>query len=275
MLLYLFDETPMKMTGNTILITGGTSGIGFELARQLCQDNTVIITGRAQDRLDVAQSKLGNVYTMPSDVSDPASIATLRESISLEFPALNVLVNNAGIMRKISLHDASSDLTDITREVETNLCGPIRMTQQFIPHLKTQSSSAIVNVSSGLAFVPFPISPIYSATKAALHSFTLALRVQMKETNIKLFELAPPATETPLFRGDFDETDLGAMKGMDVTKLVSSALKAMGNDVLEIRPGLSNVLKLMSRIAPNFALNMLARELAKSLDRMRTEARAL
>jgi uncharacterized oxidoreductase len=264
----------MKMTGNTILITGGTSGIGLELAQQLCQNNTIIITGRDQGKLDTAKAKLGSVHTMRSDVSDPIAIAELYQAVTREFPALNVLINNAGIMRKINLQDGGTDLASITREIETNLNGPIRMVNQFLPHLKKQKTPAVVNVTSGLAFVPFPISPIYSATKAGLHSFTQALRVQMKKTNVKVFELAPPGTETPLFRGDFDETDLGGIKGMDVTKLARLAIKGMEKDVLEIRPGLSNVLKLLSRIAPVFALNMLAKSSAASLDRMQAAAKA-
>jgi uncharacterized oxidoreductase len=263
----------MKMTGNTILITGGTSGIGLELAQQLCQSNTIIITGRDQNRLNLAKAKLGSVHTIQSDVSDPDAIAVLYKDVAREFPGLNILINNAGVMRKISLHDGVADLTGITREIQTNLNGPIRMVNQFLPHLKKQKSPAIVNVTSGLAFVPFPISPIYSATKAGLHSFTQALRVQMKKTNIKVFELAPPGTETPLFHGDFDETDLRGMKGMDVTKLARLAIRGMEKDVLEIRPGLSNVLMLLSRIAPVFAVNMLAKATAASLDRMQAQVK--
>jgi uncharacterized oxidoreductase len=199
----------MRMTGNTILITGGTSGIGLELARQLHRDNTIIITGRDPHRLDLAKTQLGDVYTRQSDVSDPGVISALYTNVTREFPSLNVLINNAGIMRKIGLHERAADLTGIIREVETNLNGPMRMVNQFLLHLQKQKSPAIVNVTSGLAFVPFPISPIYSATKAGLHSFTQALRIQMKNTNVKVFELAPPGTETPLFRGDSDDKCIG------------------------------------------------------------------
>jgi uncharacterized oxidoreductase len=117
--------------------------------------------------------------------------------------------------------------------------------------------------------LPFPLSPIYSATKAGLHAFTQALRVQMRGTNVKVFELAPPGTETPLFRGDFDETDLRGMSGMDVVKMTKAALRGLEKGTLEVRPGLSNVLKLLSRVAPGFALNMLAKGSAASLERMR------
>lgn len=262
----------MKMTGNTILITGGSSGIGLELARQLCTENTVIITGRNEEKLNAALATLRRAHAVRSDVSDIMAVAALHERIIAEFPSLNILVNNAGVMRKVNLRDRDIDLAAINREVETNLSGPIRMVKRFLPHLEKQPSAGIVNVTSGLAFVPFPISPVYSATKAGLHAFTQALRVQMSKTTVKVFELAPPGTETPLFRGDFDAIDLGATKGMDAAKLARIAVQAMRDDVFEIRPGLSNVLKLMSRIAPGLALSMLARGNAASLARMHAEA---
>lgn len=262
----------MNMTGNTILITGGTSGIGLELARQLCAQNLVIITGRDEEKLEAAKASLGRVHSLRSDASDTTAIAALHERVLTEFPSLNILINNAGMMRKVNLRDGSVDLVDINREVETNLSGPIRMTKLFLPHLEKQHSAAIVNVTSGLAFVPFPISPVYSATKAGLHAFTQALRVQMSKTAVRIFELAPPGTETPLFRGDFDAVDLGSTRGMDVARLARAAIQGMRDDIFEIRPGLSNVLKLMSRIAPGLALNMFAKSNAASLARMHAQA---
>jgi uncharacterized oxidoreductase len=258
----------MEMTGNTILITGGSSGIGLELARQLAGDNVVIITGRDRARLEAASAELGNVHSVQSDADDPNAIAALYETLTREFPALNVLINNAGIMRKISLRDGADDLADVVREIDTNLNGPIRMVAQFLPHLRKQKSPVIVNVSSGLAFVPFPLSPVYSAAKAGIHAFTRALRFQLKKTNVRVFELAPPGTETPLFRGDFDQHDLGSAKGMDVRKLAALAISGMKKDRLEIRPGLSNVLKFLSRVAPGFALNLVGQTAEASLDRI-------
>lgn len=258
----------MKMIGNTILITGGSSGIGMELARQLAKDNVVIITGRDRTKLEAVRAELGNIHVAQSDADDPNAIVVLYETLTREFPALNVMVNNAGIMRKISLRDGAEDLIDLVREIDTNLNGPIRMVAQFLPHLKKHKSSAIVNVSSGLAFVPFPLSPIYSAAKAGVHAFTQALRFQLKKTNVRVFELAPPGTETPLFRGNFDEQDLGFAKGMDVRKLAAFAISEMKKDVFEIRPGLSNVLKLLSRWAPGFALNLVGQTAQASLDRI-------
>ena len=248
----------MRLAKRTVLITGGSSGIGLELAKQLLErDNVVIITGRDQDKLDAATRALPRVHTFKSDVSDPEAIAALHDSVIARFPALDTLVNNAGIMRNLSLHQ-SRDLNDVTREIEINLGGPIRMVQQFLPHLKTRSGALIVNVSSGLAFVPLPISPVYSATKAAIHSFTQSLRVQLAGTGVTAIELAPPGVETPLFRAEF-EAEMKGQKGMDVRVLVKQAIAGIEGGKSEIRPGLSNVLKAMSRIAPGFMLGQLAK----------------
>jgi uncharacterized oxidoreductase len=268
----------MDISGNTVLITGGTSGIGYELAAELLKlGNSVIITARDQRRLEETQRKLPGVHTFQSDVSDPKEIPVLFDAVIKEFPALNVLINNAGIMRKINLQDrknetqngAANALQDIGREIETNLLGPIRMVKQFLPHLKVVNSAAIVNVSSGLAFVPCPIAPIYCATKAGLHSFTLSLRAQLKNTSIKVFELAPPATQTPLLTTEgFTPEDMKGAQIMDLHKMVADAIDGLKNDRLEIRPGQSNILKLMSRIAPQFIL----KQLSKSVDPMLAES---
>jgi uncharacterized oxidoreductase len=254
----------MQLSGNTVLITGGTSGIGFELAAQLlARGNRVLITGRDQAKLDAATRALPGLRGYLSDVSDPQQVAALYDKISGEFPTLNVLINNAGIMRKLDLQQPH-DLEDVTREIAINLDGPIRMVQQFLPLLKQQAGAAIVNVSSGLAFVPMPISPVYCATKAAIHSYTQSLRVQLKRSAVKVFELAPPGTETPLFHGDFTAEDVKNVMPMPVKTMVAQALAGMEKDHLEIRPGLSNVLKIMSRIAPQFMLS----QLSKPVDRM-------
>ena len=248
----------MKLTHRTILITGGTSGIGLELARQLLQkDNAVIVTGRDPAKLDAANQALPGVHTIQSDVTDPAAIQTLHAAVVARFPALDTLFNNAGIMRNLDLNQ-DRDLSDVTREIETNLSGPVRMVQQFLPRLKTRPDSLIVNVSSGLAFVPFPLSPVYSATKAAMHAFTQCLRVQVRGTSVTVVELAPPGVETPLFRTEF-EKELKGQKGMDVTVLAEKAIAGVEAGKLEIRPGLSNVLKTMSRVAPGFMLNQMVK----------------
>lgn len=260
----------MNLSNNTILITGGANGIGLALAKAFAEhDNTVLITGRDAGSLAAAKRQIPALVTFQSDVSRPGDIAELHRRVTAEFPKLNILINNAGIMRRINLHTFGDDLEDITHEIDTNLSGSIRMVMQFLPQLKTQPRAAIVNVSSGLAFIPFPIAPIYGATKAALHSFTQALRVQLKGSSITVFELAPPATKTAL--NDVFAQDTGSMPLMELDVLVAATLAGLHKDRLEIRPGLANVLKLMSRLAPSFML----KQLSKSVDRLLAEPKQL
>jgi len=249
----------MKLEHRTVLITGGTSGIGLELATQLHRrGNTIIVTGRDQDRLDAVALALPGVHTARSDVSDPGAIAALHDEMMARFPALDTLVNNAGIMRNLNLND-ERDLRDVTREIEINLSGPVRMVQQFLPHLKTREQALILNVSSGLAFIPFLLSPVYSATKAAMHAFTQVLRLQLDGTGVTVVELAPPPVETPLLRREF-AAEMAGQRGMAVQALVARTIAGIEAGKLEIRPGLSNVLKTMSRVAPQFMLKQLARQ---------------
>ena len=247
----------MKLENRTVLITGGTSGIGLELARHLlARGNVVIVTGRDAQRLDEARRALPSVHTFRSDVSDPGAIAELHDAVLAQFPLLDTLVNNAGIMRNLDLLE-HRDLGDVTREIEINLCGPVRMVQQFLPQLMSRPNALIVNVSSGLAYVPLPIAPVYSATKAGLHAYTQSLRVQLAGTGVTVVELAPPAVETQLFRGEFAD-EMKAQKAMDVTKLARLAIAGIEKGKLEIRPGLANVIRIMSRIAPGFMLRQMS-----------------
>jgi uncharacterized oxidoreductase len=255
----------MNLTNNTILITGGTNGIGFELAKQLLQlGNTVIVTGRDTAKLQKTKKELPKIHTIQSDVSKIADIDSLFAQVIKDFPQTNILINNAGIMREINLHDHQSNLLDLTREIETNLCGPIRLTSKFLNHLKAKPTAAIVNVSSGVAFVPLPTSPIYCATKAALHSFTQSLRVQLKNTKINVFELAPPATQTELLASANPE-DMKGVSIMKVEDMVAVAIKGFQSGQLEIRPGQANQLKFMSRLAPEFILKQLSRPVERML----------
>lgn len=248
----------MKLKQRTILITGGTSGIGLELARQLlARGNTVLVTGRDAGKLDAAKRALPEVQTFQSDVSDPAAITSLYAEVVRRFPALDTLVNNAGIMRNLNLNQ-DRDLSDVTREVETNLNGPVQMIQQFLPHLKKSPSALIVNVSSGLAFVPMSASPVYSATKAAMHSLSQSLRAQLADTGVTVVELAPPGVETPLYRTEF-EAETRGQKAMPADVLARKAIAGIEAGKLEVRPGQSNQLKLLSRIAPDFAFKLLTR----------------
>lgn len=258
----------MKLNKNTILITGGTSGFGFEFASQLMKlGNTVIITGRNAQKLEETKKLLPGVYTFQSDVSKVDDIISLFKKVSEDFPNLNILINNAGEMRDLILHD-QHDLNDITREIAINLMGPIRMVQQFLPLLKSQSNAAIMNVSSGIALMPFPIAPVYSASKSGLRSYTQALRVQTKNTGIKIFELVAPGSDTPL-NEKFKKLD--GVDGFKQTSLITPAqiveegIKGLKNDKYEIYPGPLKLLRFFIRFFPNFFIAMASKVGAKAM----------
>lgn len=237
----------MKLRSDTILITGGSSGLGLEMAKQLIAlGNTVIITGRDISKLELTKKELPSVHIYQSDVSDLQAIRELYSKVTADFPKLNILINNAGIMRAVDFNDTEYD--KICSEIDINLSGPIRMVQQFLPHLKKQPEAAIVNVSSGLAFITFPKTPIYSAAKSGLHTYTKTLRLQLKNTNVKVFELAPPKTSAPLFNRDNQNVEKNnRMPTMDVPKVVTVAIDSLKRDKFEILPGLSKMLKLVGR----------------------------
>lgn len=194
------EQTAVKTTGNTILITGGGSGIGRELAQRFHGlGNSVIVAGRRREALEETVAGRAGMHAMILDVEDPEAIADFAGRLVAEHPGLNVLINNAGIMRREDL-TRRRDLRDAERTVVTNLLGPIRLTDALIDHLAGQPDAAIVNVSSGLAFVPLSHTPTYNATKAALHSYSVSLREQLKG-KVEVVELAPPAVQTELTPG--------------------------------------------------------------------------
>ena len=190
----------MNTSGNTILITGGGSGIGEALAHRLHDTgNTVIVAGRRRDALDRAMAGRENMHAIELDVESADGIADFASRLLAEHPAVNVLINNAGIMRFETL-DRMRDLADAEATITTNLLGPIRLTNALVDHLVRQADAAIVNVTSGLAFVPLVVTPTYNATKAAIHSYTVAMREALKG-RIEVIEIAPPAVQTGLTPG--------------------------------------------------------------------------
>lgn len=188
----------MELSDNTILITGGASGIGLAFAeRFLAAGSEVIVCGRREDKLREAKEKHPQFHTRVCDVGDEAERVALFEWATQEFPRLNVLVNNAGIQRRVNLAE-SEDWRQTRSEIAINLDAPVHLSRLFIPHLLKQEQPAIINVTSGLSFVPLANVPVYCATKAALHSFTMSLRRQLSETPVKVIEVAPPAVDTDL-----------------------------------------------------------------------------
>jgi uncharacterized oxidoreductase len=216
----------MNLTGNTILITGGGSGIGRGLAEELHKlGNQVIVAGRRQQALDETTAANPGMKSLALDIESPSAIRTFAAQVAAGFPSLNVLVNNAGIMRPEKLLAQQANLADSEATVTTNLLGPIRLTAALLPLLRSQAHSTIVNVSSGLAFLPLALTPTYCATKAALHSYTQSLRYQLKDTTTEVLELIPPYVATNLMSGADDP------RAMPLGKFIA---EVMG--ILKIQP---------------------------------------
>jgi uncharacterized oxidoreductase len=190
----------MKSEGNTILITGGGSGIGRALAQRFHDlGNRVIVAGRRLEALEETASGCDAIATMTLDVESAGDIERFAAEVAERFPALNVLINNAGIMRFEKL-ESRRDLADAEATITTNLLGPIRLTNALVDHLQQQGDAAIVNVTSGLASVPLVVTPTYNATKAAIHSYTVSLREALKG-KVEVIELVPPGVQTDLTPG--------------------------------------------------------------------------
>jgi uncharacterized oxidoreductase len=195
----------MKITGNTILITGGGSGIGRGLAEAFhAEGNQVIIAGRRRQVLDETTAANPGMKSVTLDIEDAAGIRAFAAQVAKEHPSLNVLINNAGIMRAEDLKAQPEGVADAEAIITTNLLGPIRLTAALLPLLAKQPQSTIINVTSGLAFVPLALTPTYNATKAAIHSYSLSLRYQLKDTTTEVLELIPPYVQTDLMGGASD-----------------------------------------------------------------------
>ena len=188
----------MQFQNKHILITGGASGIGLGLAREfIAAGNTVIVCGRRDEKLAEAKNLLPTLQTLTADVQTLEGRIALRDAIVKKYPQVDILINNAGIQRRLNLQ--TSEPWELTEsEIATNLHAPIHLSQLFVEHLKNKSNAAIMNVTSGLSFVPIAQMPVYCATKAALRSFTLSLRKQLADTSIRVIEIIPPAVNTDL-----------------------------------------------------------------------------
>ena len=252
----------MELQNRTVLITGGTSGIGLELVKQLTEYGAnIIITGRDLDKLTGTKKQFPQVHIFQSDVSDPENIRQLYDDVTRQFPDLNILINNAGEMRLLNLQDTGKGLENITREIDINLSGTIQMVHQFLPHLTKKRSSAIVNVSSGIAFMPYSVAPVYSASKAGVRAYTQALRLQLKGTSVKVFEMIPPGVNTNLQNDWVLPTNPSMM--MEVDKMVSVAIKGLQKNKPELKPFLIGVIKWVSRVIPGTLMNFGHKEFEK------------
>jgi len=247
----------MRTTGNTVLITGGATGIGFALVRVFLQKgNEVLICGRREDKLTEAKKKLPKLQTIRCDVADAEDRKHLFDWAVTNFGSLNILVNNAGIQREIDFKKGTVDLMSGENEIEINLQAPVHLSALFIPHLIKQKESAIVNISSGLAFVPIAIMPVYCATKAAIHSFSLSLRHQLRDTPIKVFEIIPPTTDTELDRGARNKRGQ-ADQGVKPEVVAAATVEAMEKGNYEVAIGQAQFLRDSSRNEPERTFQMI------------------
>ena len=223
----------MNIKGNTVLITGGATGIGFALAEAFLKaGNTVLICGRRQNKLDAARNKLRGVHTFTGDVTRKADRQALFRWTEEKFPGLNILINNAGVQSMADLKKGLQGLPQEVNEIGTNLVAPIQLGAQYMPSLLKKDAAAIINVTSGLGFVPIAAMPIYCATKAALHSFTVSLRHQLKNTPVKVFEIIPPMVATEL-----GGTEFSTAHGIPPSVVAEETLKAITEDRYEIAVG--------------------------------------
>lgn len=237
----------MRTSGNTILITGGATGIGFSLAEAFVNaGNEVIICGRRRRKLKEARDRLPQIHTEPCDVSKGREREALYHRVILEYSSINILVNNAGIQRMIDLTKGTSDLLAGEDEIEVNMRAFIHLSAHFIPHFLEKKEAAIINVSSGLGFIPMAQFPVYCATKAAIHSFSLSLRHQLRDTPIKVFEIIPPTVDTEL-----NKAGRGARHiGMPPAEVASETLKALERNEFELAVGMAQGLRMGARTAP-------------------------
>ena len=249
----------MKYSKQKVLITGGSSGIGLALAKKFMEnDNTVIITGRNLSKLETVQKEYPNIYIFQSDVTDDTEVRMLIDDIEEKFNGIDILVNNAGIMNLVDAGKEENDLHKQMQEIEINYNSPIRLLHYFLPQLKKSKNAVLVNVSSGLAYVPFAQAPVYSGTKSALHFWTQSIRPQLKPHQIKVIELLPPVVKTEIF--DNIEVSEADFKPILPQKLANLFWKDFTKGKEEITPGMSSRLKLMSRLAPKFIFNQMNKE---------------
>lgn len=237
----------MNLSGNTILITGGSSGIGLAFAKRFSSlKNQVIITGRDESKLGDLKKQHPDIAIFPCDLTRKEPLNNLVAFIQTKYPALNVLINNAAVQYNYSFQEEPGMAEKIDYEISANLAGPIKLTALLLPLLMQNSDSAIVNVGSGLYLAPKKSAPVYCATKAAIHSFSKALRYQLESTPAKVFEIIPALVDTPMTTGR------GKSK-ITAEALVDEFLRDFGRDRFESHIGKAGLLKIIARIAPGIA----------------------
>jgi uncharacterized oxidoreductase len=239
----------MKLENNTVIVTGGSSGIGLELSKSLVQKgNNVIICGKSVEKLNAARNAEPRLITYQCNLSDSQQCNDLALKIKQNHPELNILINNAAIVNRIDFINEDTAMELAENEYQTNLIAPIRLIKLLYKTLSANDSSAIINITTGLIYAPRVIYPFYNSSKSALHSFTQTLRIRLKNEKTKVFEVMFPAVDTPWHQGNPPKIAIG------VEKAVAGMLIGLEKDKPEIRVGGAKILYLISRIAPGFAL---------------------
>jgi len=241
----------MKTEGNTILITGGSSGMGFEMAKLFSQKgNTIIVIGRNKQKLDTAVSQLKNTIGIVCDVSSDTDVNMLVEKIMKEYPDINVVVNNAGRGHGYKLGIGVHAMDNALDEINTNYLSVVRLNEKLLPLLTKQPEAAIVNVTSEVVFAPKIVAPTYAASKAALHTYTMVLRLTLKQTSsVKVFEVMPSLTNTEFSQG------IGGSNGMAASVVAKALLDGMTKDEYEIHVGHTPITYKLFLSSPEDALN--------------------
>lgn len=238
----------MHLQNNTILITGGSSGLGLEMAKQfLTLQNKVVICGRNRDKLEAAKKLLPELIIYVCDLSKEAERKNLAAWIQSNYPSLNMLINNAAIVHRNNFSNDPDAFDKAEKEIQTNLLTPIHLTKLFLPLLQQHPTNCIINISTGLVYTPRALYPIYNATKAALHSFTQALRHQINSSNTNIIEVLFPVVDTPWHEGNAPKIAISPQKA------VKEMLAGLHQNKLEIKIGAVKLLYYLSRLAPVFA----------------------
>jgi uncharacterized oxidoreductase len=224
----------MQTKGNAVLITGGATGIGFALAEAFVRaGNNVLICGRRIAKLEEAKRKLSQIQVRQCDLSKKEERESFCDWVKQNYQDLNILVNNAGIQRAIDIKEGTAELFSGEDEVRINFDAPIHLSAYFAPILMKKKEAAIINVSSGLGFVPMAVMPVYCATKAGIHMFSISLRYQLKDTSVKVFEVVPPAVDTELGKSTTGESEQ-EYKGIPANEVAKAVLESLKKNEYEI-----------------------------------------
>lgn len=245
----------MKIKGNTVLVTGGASGIGLAIARGFLEhENTVIVCGRNANKLAQVKNQYPGIHAIQCDVSNPLEVTQMLEHVTRNFLSLNILINNAGIQHQYDFLKDENALRKIDEEIDINFKAVARLTKLVLPNLVKAPEAAIINVSSFLGIVPKSSAPIYCATKAALHAFSQSLRYQLQGTPIRVFEIITPLVDTDMTRGR--ENDAGKISPETLAREV---IRNIETDNYEIKPGRTKLILLLNRVAPSLIQKIIGR----------------